>query len=140
MHRAYRVILSSHYNRTTESQLTNGHALFPPQFWNSCIIDTLRQTKSQPLSWSYSKHQYAAIFHLSPPPQLRENGAGSGSGTSATPRCLRRSCWFTPETTHSPEDYGHGHFSTWEQALVTPARKENIREQLFLSSELCESV
>lgn len=55
-------------------------------------------------------------------------GAGPGSDTSTTvPRYLRESGQFTHETTHSPEDYGHGHFSIWTQVLLTPAKKENIK-------------
>ena len=62
------------------------------------------------------------------------SGQGAGSGTSsAVPAHLGGSWRFTRQTTHSPEDYGLGRFSTWARAPLTPVRKENIRELLLLS-------
>ena len=68
----------------------------------------------------------------------RQPGRGTSSCTSTAVPVHLRSWWFTQLTAHSPKDYGLGHFSTWAQALLTPARRENVRELLLLSSELRE--
>lgn len=63
---------------------------------------------------------------------------GHTSCTSTAVPVHLRSWRFTQETAHSPEDYGLGRFSTWAQALLTPAKREDVREWLLLSSELRE--
>lgn len=59
---------------------------------------------------------------------------GQGAGYRQS---LKRKLVVHGETTHSPEDYGHGHFSTWTQAPESPAGKENIEGLLLPRAELC---
>lgn len=78
-------------------------------------------------SWPFSI--FSSLFSSSPGKSLEKACAGRGQ---AQARALRRKLAVTQEIAHSPEDYDHGHFSTWALVPVTPAKKGNISGLPFL--------